>query len=46
MPDSEYYKNRLSFDSGRDKVWIEVARFLQKYVPKDAVVLDIGAGYC
>ena len=46
MSNIEYYNSRFSFDKGRNDVWIEVSRYLQKYVNQDASVLDLGAGYC
>lgn len=46
MPDIKYYTSRFSFDKGRNDVWIEVSRYLQKYVNQDSTVLDLGAGYC
>lgn len=41
-----YYKSRYVWNDDRKIVWKEIVRFLSKYVPKDGVVLDIGAGYC
>ncbi|MBI2107398.1 class I SAM-dependent methyltransferase [Candidatus Woesearchaeota archaeon] len=46
MPNLEYYTSRFSFDKGRNDVWIEVSRYLQKYVSQGSTVLDLGAGYC
>ena len=43
----EYFRTRFVYDSRRDKVWKEVARYIQnKYIPEDSRVLDLGAGYC
>lgn len=36
----------LTEDPARRIVWEEVARHLAPYVPPDAAVLEIGAGYC
>lgn len=42
-----YFKTRFTFDARRDMVWKEVVRWIQnQYVPADARVLDLGAGYC
>jgi ubiquinone/menaquinone biosynthesis C-methylase UbiE len=42
-----YFKTRFGFDPRRDNVWREVVRWIQaNYVPRDARVLDLGAGYC
>ena len=42
-----YFKTRFGFDPRRDVVWREVVRWIQQhYIPADARVLDLGAGYC
>ena len=41
-----YYKSRYVWNEDRKVVWKEIVRFLDKYIPKDGTVLDIGAGYC
>jgi len=42
-----YFSTRFGFDARRDRVWKEVVRWIQQqYVPADARVLDVGAGYC
>lgn len=41
-----YFFTRFPFDARRDVVWKEVCRYLQRYVPADSTVLDLGAGYC
>lgn len=42
-----YFNTRFSHDPRRDDVWKEVATWIQrKYIPEDARVLDLGAGYC
>ena len=46
MPNLKYYTSRFSFDKGRNDVWIEVSKYLQKYVSQDSTILDLGAGYC
>jgi SAM-dependent methyltransferase len=30
----------------RDRVWQAVTRYLKRYIPADAAVLELGAGYC
>jgi len=41
-----YDKTRLSGDRNRKVVWSEISVYLQKYVRKNAKVLDLGSGYC
>jgi len=42
-----YFKTRFGFDPRRDQVWKEVVRWIQtQFIPRDARVLDLGAGYC
>ena len=41
-----YYQSEYIFDSRRFLVWREVVNFLSGFIPKNAVVLDLGAGYC
>ncbi|MDH3733626.1 MAG: class I SAM-dependent methyltransferase [Gemmatimonadota bacterium] len=42
-----YFRTRFGFDPRRDLVWSEVCRYLQNaFIPEDARVLDVGAGYC
>lgn len=42
-----YFRTRFAFDPRRDVVWSEVCRFLQKrFIPTDARIIDVGAGYC
>jgi ubiquinone/menaquinone biosynthesis C-methylase UbiE len=44
---NEYFQTRLPYDPRRAVVWREVCRYLRRcgYVPPNAVVVDIGAGY-
>ncbi|MEK7117436.1 MAG: class I SAM-dependent methyltransferase [Patescibacteria group bacterium] len=42
----DYYKSRYVFDSKRSIVWKEIVKFESRHIPKDAVVVDLGAGYC
>jgi len=41
-----YFKTRYSFTSSRQKVWKIIANYLQKYIPRDAIICDLGPGYC
>ncbi len=41
-----YHDAHLTPDPARAVVWRAVSRYLASYVPRDAAVLDIGAGYC
>ena len=42
----EYFDTRMIYLAGRDRVWTAVAKYLQRYVPVDGAVLDLGAAYC
>lgn len=46
MTGDTYYKSRYTFDERRPVVWKEIIRFESKFIPKDGVVVDLGAGYC
>jgi len=41
-----YYQSRYTYNKDRTTVWKEIVRFLAKFIPQQATVLDIGAGYC
>ena len=43
---SSYHDSHLTYDPARQVVWAAVARHLASYVPPDAAVLELGAGYC
>lgn len=45
---SEIYSRRFEGDVVfRDKMWKVLCRnFFQKFIPKDSIVLELGAGYC
>jgi SAM-dependent methyltransferase len=45
MSDS-YYATRLVHDKRREKLWRSLTPYLQCFVPENAVVLELGAGYC
>jgi SAM-dependent methyltransferase len=40
-----YFGTRLSFDPARATVWGHVARYLQRWIPHGASVLDLACGY-
>ncbi len=40
-----YFEVRYSFDPGRTRVWKAITEHLQRYVPPDGSVLELGAGY-
>lgn len=42
----KYHSIRFTVDERREKIWQVLAEYLQKYIPEDSIVLDIGAGYC
>ncbi|GAC1610521.1 MAG: hypothetical protein NVS3B26_17720 [Mycobacteriales bacterium] len=41
-----YYATRYTPEPGREQVWRHVTRFLARWIPADAAVLELGAGYC
>jgi SAM-dependent methyltransferase len=41
-----YYDTRYAHDPRRAAVWRHLARYLGRWVPVDADVLELGAGYC
>jgi len=43
---SSYYESRFKFDPKRQVVWKEIVAYLDEYIPTDATVVDLGAGYC
>jgi SAM-dependent methyltransferase len=43
----QYFNSRLAFDQKRNILWSTLCKyFFSKYVPRDATVLDLGAGWC
>ncbi len=46
MADDPYFASRYTPDPARDRVWGAICRYLQRHVPEDGAVLDLGAGYC
>ncbi|MBW4439361.1 MAG: class I SAM-dependent methyltransferase [Pleurocapsa minor GSE-CHR-MK-17-07R] len=44
---NSYFQSRFQPHEERDRIWNEIAAYLQaRYIPTDAHVLDLGAGYC
>jgi SAM-dependent methyltransferase len=41
-----YFATRFAPDPRREAVWRHLTRYLQRYVPPGAAVLELGAGYC
>lgn len=41
-----YFQTRLVKDDNRTKVWRHVCAYLSRWVPADADVLELGAGWC
>jgi len=47
MQDINYFSTRFGPNQTRTKLWPVLVKYLQRrFIPEDAVVLDIGAGYC
>ena len=42
----DYFQTRFAPDARREKLWGYLARYLQQFIPADAAVLELGAGYC
>jgi len=43
---SAYYGSRLPPDPRRERLWSHLTTYLSRFVPADAAVLELGAGYC
>lgn len=41
-----YFETRFTRIQDRDRIWRVVCQYLERYLPPDAAVLDLGAGYC
>jgi SAM-dependent methyltransferase len=41
-----YHATRFRPDPRRARLWAHLTRYLSRYVPADAAVLELGAGYC
>lgn len=46
MSDKYYTSGQYNPDPRRKIVWGEIIKFLAPYIPSDATVVDLGAGYC
>ncbi len=46
MTDHAYFQSRFTQVAGRDQAWKSIGAYLQRYIPVDGAVLDLGAGYC
>lgn len=46
MATDAYFDVRLKPDARRAGVWQEIARYAARWIPPDAHVLEVGAGYC
>lgn len=40
-----YFETRFRFDAQREVVWEQIVKYLQRFIPLSAKVLDIGSGY-
>ncbi len=43
---SGYFRTRMSQSASRGPIWEHICRYLERYVPADAAVLELGAGWC
>lgn len=41
-----YFETRLAQNPHRDKVWRHICAYLSRWIPADAEVLELGAGWC
>ena len=41
-----YFETRLAENPHRDKVWRHICHYLARWIPADAEVLELGAGWC
>jgi SAM-dependent methyltransferase len=46
VSDGGYYSTRYTPDARRAPVWRHITRYLSRWIPPDADVLELGAGYC
>lgn len=42
----KYFETRLSYEPKRDAIWAVIVEYLQRFIPPNATVLELGAGYC
>lgn len=43
---NDYFSSRFTYDPKREVIWKQICKFIQRYIPPDSTVLDLGAGYC
>lgn len=43
---NKYFETRFAYTPERSRFWSVLCRHLQRYVPENGRVLDLGAGYC
>ncbi len=43
---SGYFQTRLAANPHRTAVWQHICRYMQRWIPADAAVLELGAGWC
>lgn len=41
-----YFTTRFKYEGKKDLIWNVLCKYLQKYIPQNSRVLDVGAGYC
>ncbi|MDD5085526.1 MAG: class I SAM-dependent methyltransferase [Candidatus Omnitrophica bacterium] len=41
-----YFESHFTYNPKREIVWQEVAKYLERYIPKDGAFLELAAGYC
>jgi hypothetical protein len=46
MAYENYDKTRFAYDDEGKLVWLEITKFLQKFIKPDSAILDLGSGYC
>ncbi|MBI4919689.1 class I SAM-dependent methyltransferase [Candidatus Azambacteria bacterium] len=42
----KYFETRFPNYPYRDRMFRPIVEYVQRYVPKDSIILDLGAGYC
>lgn len=43
---SEYFRTRMAHSPSRGRVWEHICGYLERFVPADSAVLELGAGWC
>lgn len=46
MTKQDYFKTRFKVNTKRKVAWKVISKYLQRYIRKDSLILDLGAGYC